>query len=90
MESHQILRLTWGIKAEWNITSATLLIVKGVIMKLTRDEQNALTFAHRYAGWHTYAQDRRTAIAISRLAIKGLVIVNQYRQFTLASQLVVN
>ena len=90
MESHQILLLTWGIKAEWNITSATLLIVKGVIMKLTRDEQNALTFAHRYAGWHTYAQDRRTAIAIGRLAIKGLVVVNQYRQFTLASQLVVN
>ena len=70
--------------------SAALLTVKGVIMKLTLDEQNALTFAHRYAGWHTYAQDRRTAIAIGRLAIKGLVVVNQYRQFTLASQLVVN
>ena len=52
--------------------------------------QNALAFAQRHAGWHTYAQDRRTAIAIGRLAIKGLVIVNQYRQFTLASQLVVN
>ena len=71
-------------------TLAALLIVKGVIMKLTLDEQNALAFAQRHAGWHTYAQDRRTAIAIGRLAIKGLVIVNQYRQFTLASQLVVN
>ena len=59
-------------------------------MKLTRDEQNALTFAHRYAGWHTYAQDRHTAIAIGRLAIKGLVVVNQYRQFALSSQLIVN
>lgn len=59
-------------------------------MKLTLDEQNALAFAQRYEGWHTYAQDRRTAIAIGRLAIKGLVVVNQYRQFTLASQLVVN
>lgn len=53
-------------------------------------EQNALDFAHKYSGWHTYAQDRRTAIAIGRLAIKGLVVVNQYRQFTLASQLAVN
>jgi hypothetical protein len=59
-------------------------------MRLTQDEQNALAFAHRYHGWHTYAQDRRTAMAIGRLAIKGLVIVNQYRQFTLASQLLVN
>ena len=59
-------------------------------MKLTLDEQNALTFAHRYAGWHTYAQDRHTAIAIGRLAIKGLVVVNQYRQFALSSQLIVN
>ena len=58
--------------------------------QLTQDEQNALAFAQRHAGWHTYAQDRRTAIAIGRLAIKGLVVVNQYRQFTLASQLVVN
>ena len=53
-------------------------------MKLTLDEQNALAFAQRHAGWHTYAQDRRTAIAIGRLAIKGLVVVNQYRQFTLS------
>ena len=59
-------------------------------MKLTLDEQNALAFAHRYAGWHTYAQDRHTAIAIGRLAIKGLVVVNQYRQFALSSQLIVN
>ena len=59
-------------------------------MKLTLDEQNALAFAQQHTGWHTYAQDRRTAIAIGRLAIKGLVVVNQYRQFTLASQLVVN
>lgn len=59
-------------------------------MRLTQDEQNALAFAQQYRGWHTYAQDRRTAIAIGRLAIKGLVLVNQYRQFTLASQLVVN
>ena len=58
--------------------------------QLTLDEQNALAFAQRHAGWHTYAQDRRTAIAIGRLAIKGLVVVNQYRQFTLASQLAVN
>lgn len=54
-------------------------------MKLTLDEQNALAFAQRHAGWHTYAHDRRTAIAIGRLAIKGLVVVNQYRQFTLSS-----
>ena len=70
--------------------SAALLTAKEVIMKLTLDEQNALTFEQRHAGWHTYAQDRRTAIAIDQLVIKGLVIVNQYRQFTLASQLVVN
>ena len=54
-------------------------------MKLTLDEQNALAFAQQHTGWHTYAQDRRTAIAIGRLAIKGLVVVNQYRQFTLSS-----
>ena len=71
-------------------TERTLLTVKEVNMKLTLDEQNALAFAQQHTGWHTYAQDRRTAIAIGRLAIKGLVVVNQYRQFTLASQLVVN
>lgn len=47
-------------------------------------EQNALDFAHKYSGWHSYAQDPLTRKVINSLARKGLVLVNKYQQFALA------
>ncbi len=44
--------------------------------------KNALEFALKYEGWHTYAKDKTTTGAIQRLAAKGLVEINEsYRMF---------
>lgn len=50
-------------------------------MRLGRNEKHAIEFIRRVNGWHTYSGDRATLDAVRSLARKGLVELNQYRQF---------
>ncbi len=43
--------------------------------------RHALDFAVRVPGWHTYTLDRATRSAIRSLEHRGLVEVNDHRQF---------
>lgn len=43
-----------------------------------------VTFARKYKGWHTYALDRLTLAHLTLNIKRGLLKVNQYRQFSLA------
>jgi hypothetical protein len=47
--------------------------------KLGRKMIEALRFARAYPGWHTFAPEARPEIV--RLSLRGLVRVNQHRQF---------
>ena len=48
---------------------------------MSKNEKNALKFANRWPGWHSYAKDTQTTKAIEGLKSKGLVEVNEFRQF---------
>jgi len=51
-------------------------------MKLGSNMKHSIDFAHNYPGWHSFdARCRATREAIQRLHARGLVEVNQYRQF---------
>ena len=51
-------------------------------MQLTMHQQNALDFARKYQGWHTFAKDNLTKHVIAQLVNKGLLQVNEYNQFS--------
>ena len=59
-----------------------MLAQMGGTMRLTAHQQNALDFARKYQGWHTFAKDNLTKRVISQLVNKGLLQVNEYQQFS--------
>lgn len=44
-----------------------------------------LKFAIKYHGWHTYGKDRSTVSAVNTLSAMGLLELNEFRQFRLAT-----
>ena len=46
-----------------------------------KNMKHAMAFARKYPGWHTFAHEVPTVRAIQRLAKRGLVAVNAFRQF---------
>jgi len=42
---------------------------------------NALEFAKKYPGPHSFKKDRQTKGVISRLAKRGLITINEFSQF---------
>jgi hypothetical protein len=60
--------------------------MKTMNTRIGKNMRHALNFARLNAGWYSYAQDRATAEAIRRLARAGLIEINNYRQFRLASK----
>lgn len=44
---------------------------------------NVLRFAIRFQGWHTFAKDRTMKRAVKSLHAKGLLEINEFRQFRL-------
>ena len=55
-------------------------------MKMGKNMKNALLFANKYAGWHSYTTDRPTVNAINRLKDNGLVEVNEFQQFKVSEK----
>ena len=52
-------------------------------MKLDKNMKRVLNFATKYPGLHTFAKDRPTVNAITKLAKLGLIKINNYHQFSL-------
>jgi len=50
-------------------------------MALGKNMKHALMFARKYPGWHEYAEDRATVVAIRKLAELGYVELNEYHQY---------
>jgi hypothetical protein len=50
-------------------------------MRLGKLQREALEFASKLGGWHTYTTDRTTKRVILSLAAKGLIEVNGCNQF---------
>lgn len=55
-------------------------------MRLGKNMADALRFAIKYPEWHTYANDRATKEAITRLENLGLVKTNKYRMFRVTAK----
>lgn len=52
-------------------------------MRLGKNMKHALAFARKYPGWHTFAKDRATIGAVTRLQTLGLVKINEHHQFSI-------
>ncbi len=52
-------------------------------MRLGKHQKRLLIFARKYAGWHTYANNRSTREVVKRLENRKLITVNQHRQFSI-------
>lgn len=50
-------------------------------MRIGKNMKDALGFAKKYPGWHTYGTGRGTAEAIKCLERLGLIKTNKFRQF---------
>lgn len=48
-----------------------------------KNQLRLLKFAITYKGWHPYGTDRSTVDAVNSLVGKGLLKVNESRQFSL-------
>jgi hypothetical protein len=49
-----------------------------------KNQLRLLKFAIEYPTWHTYGKDRSTVDAIRSLDGKGLIVLNEFRQFRIA------
>jgi|TARA_R110000772_G_C13032302_1_gene411852 hypothetical protein len=48
---------------------------------MTKPQKQTLAFANKYKWWHSFATDKATTDVVFQLTNKGLLQVNEYRQF---------
>lgn len=48
---------------------------------MTKPQKQTLAFANKYKWWHSFAADKATTDVVFQLTNKGLLQVNEYRQF---------
>ena len=48
---------------------------------MTKSQKQTLAFANKYKWWHSFAADKATVDVVFQLTNKGLLQVNEYRQF---------
>lgn len=49
--------------------------------KPVSQKQKLIDFANRNPGWHSYAKDAKTKMAVSEALVAGAIEVNEFGQF---------
>lgn len=57
------------------------MTIKPANLRLGSNMKHALDFATRWQGWHSFAKDRATVQAVTKLKNLNIVEVNKFNQF---------